>query len=183
MPPISSKAPQIPTANLTRSLDSLSKAIEKATKADGSVDVRKLETALKSADPGAKLGLAAIADAFVRDKTVWVGGSGGCGGSSGYSTTVQEKPSSLKPAEVKSVLSALLQARAKVEAFDTTKADGKKGKDQQLSPQEAAAAGKIAGDGLAGDIALATLLGAENVAAKEGKLGGQLQHLFARAEA
>jgi hypothetical protein len=179
MPSIHAK-PQIPTATLAKSLDQLQKAIDKSTKADGSVDVKKLETALKTADPGAKLGLAAIADAFVRERTYYSGG--GCGSSSS-SHTVQEKPTSLDKSEVKSVLSALLAARSKVESFDTKKADGKAGKDGKLSPEEAAAASKLAGKGLGADIALATLQGAENATTEGAKLGPQLARVFGRAEA
>jgi hypothetical protein len=89
----------------------------------------------------------------------------------------------LNKAEVKTVLTALLQARAKTEAFDTHQADGKAGKDQKISTQEAAAAADSAGSGLASDLALAALQGAENDASTSGTLKSQLGNQFARAEA
>jgi hypothetical protein len=172
--------PHIPTAALKSSFDQLEKALDSSTKADGSVDVKKLETALKNADPGAKLGLSAVADAFVRERTVSTGG--GCG-SSGSTHTVQEKPTTLTKGEVKTVLTALLTARARAEGFDTQKADGTKGKDKKLSADEAASAVQLAGTGLAADIALGALQGAEQAATAGAALADKLHIGFARAGA
>mgnify|MGYP000945074046 CR=1 FL=1 len=163
--------PHVATADLKRSFDQLEKALDKSTKADGSVDVKKLETALKTADAGAQLGLAAIADAFTRERTYTTGG--GCGSSSS-TRTVQEQPTTLTKTEAKSVLKALLEARARAEAFDTEKADGAKGKDGKLSSDELARASLGAGSGLAGELAASALTGAENDATSGLALGQKL---------
>lgn len=171
---------QIPTATLQNSLDNLEKAIEKSTKADGSVDVQKLENALKTADPGAKNALSAIADAFERERTHYT--AGGCGSSQAH--TYYEPPTSLAKKEVNSVLKALLVARSKVESFDTKLADGKPGQDAAISPEEAAAAAKLAGRGLGADLALATLQGAEEaLLPSNANLRKQLAHVLGRAQA
>lgn len=174
------KTPHASTQQLRRSLESIEKAVQKATKSDGTVDVKKLEAGLARADEGAKLGLESIVDAFQREYTYSTGG--GCGSSS--RTHVGHKdPTALTAGEAQSVLTALVQARAKAESFDTHKASGKKGKDGAISAEESARAMKKAGDDLAGKLATSALEGAERTALDGAGLGVQLESSLERAAA
>ncbi len=164
----SATAKAVPTTTLKKTLAAIEKAVGKATGDDGKVDVAKLEGALAKADPGAKLGLKAIADAFVRKTEVWIStGGGGCGGG-GYSSTQDVPATALTAREAKSVLSALVAAKAKAGAFDTGGGAGGK-PDGVVTPLEAATAMRGAGNLLADKLAVAALQGAQEAA--DAKLG------------
>ncbi|MBI4815875.1 MAG: hypothetical protein HY791_06445 [Deltaproteobacteria bacterium] len=109
-----------PSTALTKAtLDKLEGLVKEVRGADGGVDVQALSAKVAtSSDEGLKSGFAAIKDAFTRSETVTY--TSGCGGS----TTRRTEPKSLSANEVMSVLSALVDARQKVDGLDSNH-DGK----------------------------------------------------------
>jgi hypothetical protein len=145
MPRIPDK-PRFPnpqTSKIQDDLQRLSQEIERATDAQGEVDMAEIRDRL-SGDATATKALDVIQDedSFQRMETRNV--SVGCGGG----TTTREvavEPKILKRTEVQSVLDALISARSKVEVFDND-ADGKieKGEFDQIPDRASGLAAKLA---------------------------------------
>jgi hypothetical protein len=108
--------PNPDVATLHKRLDSLGAALQRAQAADGSVDVKSLEAAVDATqDPALKAELAAVRDAFQRRGERQVPG---CGGGT-TRQTVFVLPTKLEGAEVTGVLAALLEAKTRLQAFDS----------------------------------------------------------------
>lgn len=139
--------PNPSTSSVQKRLDGLGKAIEKVVEPDGSLEVAKLAKEVQeSKDPLAARALRPIEDAFLRERTAPVLNS--CGAIiSGQTHVISARPEKLDSSEVKSVMQALLAAKAKVGALDTNK-------DGVLSKHEMSAA---AVGGLANALAKAAL--------------------------
>jgi hypothetical protein len=133
--------PNPATADLKRSLENVRDAVTVATDANGKVDLHDVEAQLQS-DAAAKSALDAIRsdDAFAMTELRSVG----CGGGT---QTVQVPTDRLEGSQVQSVLSALVTAKAALDALDT---DG----DGRIDKGEAAAAGGSALPRVIADAAL-----------------------------
>lgn len=136
------------TQNLHQALEKVSKAVEQATDSKGDVSLDDVARELQG-DAAARAAFDAIRNdsQFVRTKTRRT--SDGCGGSRTY--TEEVAPTKLKSAEVRSVLSALLEAKANVDKKDK---DG----DGKISREELNARGGRGLDDRISDAAIGTVL-------------------------
>jgi hypothetical protein len=142
--------PQLTTADLEKKIDKLGDAIEQATAADGSVDVSKVEDAV-SADPTLRSAFEEVKDSFQRREMRTV--SDGCGGGT-TRREVDVDPAKLDAGEVRSVMSALLEAKTRVSTEIDKDGDGKLTADETDYPDGGAGlAGEIAGDVASGAVA------------------------------
>lgn len=145
------KKPNFPNPTvqeLNDSLEQLSKTIQSSKKPDGKVDVAALEHTLDASGNAAlELGLDRIKDAFRR--TEMRSFHDGCSGGT-VTRPVKVTPKELDAGEVNSVLSAIAQAKSKVNTLDTNH-DGK------IQQGEAKGAAGLAG--LAGKLAEGALAG------------------------
>lgn len=148
MPTINKPAYPNPSATqLDHKLDRMADALRQAAEADGSVKIEKLEQKVAaSGDQALSNQLDAIERSFQRTERSAV--TSGCSGST--TREVQVKPKALDPAEVRSVFSALLDAKAKVNSLDSN-GDGR------IAHDEAGRANGL--DGLAGKLASGAVAG------------------------
>lgn len=111
---------------ISAGLNQLKKTVEKVETRRGTVNVAKLEKAvMNSGDVVARRALGIIKDEYGRTVRRYVSS---CGGSR-TRVSHQEDPKTLKAAEVKSVIEALIDAKKKVKDFDVD-GDGKITRDE-----------------------------------------------------
>lgn len=132
MTTIKPKFPTLTKEILGEHLDVMKAKVERATAADGQVDVEKLKAEVSaSGDAGLQQGLRAILDQFQRTETIPARVTGGCGtrvtaGCGSSPTTRRVDPASLDRGEAASVVSALLHAKMQAGKLDAN-LDGKIG--------------------------------------------------------
>jgi len=156
MPTINKPAyPNPSTTQLDQKLDRMADALRQAAEADGSVKIEKLEQKVAATgDQALSQQLDAIERNFQRTERSAVTSScsgtatSSCGGSA--TRDVHVKPKALDAAEVRSVFSALMDAKAKVGSLDHN-ADG------HIAHDEAGRSSNL--DGLSGDLAKGAVAG------------------------